>query len=576
MILRKVEEALARPTSGIVLPPEEYDRRHLQLIGDKLHQKTVALEDSNRRLTQFVADLRVEVENRRRAEAEAAERREWLEVVLSSIGDAVIATDASGRVTFLNPVAERMTGWRHEDAVGRPLPQVFRIVNEEHGGPVENPVDKVLREGTVVGLANHTVLIARDGTRRPIDDCAAPIRGDDDRILGVVLVFHDVSASRELEHQLRDRAERLAEADRRKDEFLAMLAHELRNPLAPIRNSLYVLEVSPHDAQVVEEMRGIMRRQIEHLVRLVDDLLDVSRITRGMVALRPEPVDVAEVVRQSLVDHARRAEASGLSLAAELPDGAVWLEADPTRLKQVIDNLLGNALKFTDRGGTVTVSAAEDAAGRPARRPRHGDRHRARDPAADLRAVRAGGSVARPQPGRPGPRPGAGPRPDRAARRLGRGAERGPGHGSEFAPLRLRAARAGAAPTHAGPEPTAAGGRRRVLVVEDHRDSAETLRRILSFHGYDVAVAHDGPGGLAEVKRFRPDAVVCDIGLPGMDGFAVASALRADPSTAGIRLIALSGYGRDEDIRRAREAGFDGHIVKPASPAELIERIEGK
>src|SRR5262249_26534902 len=234
---------------------------------------------------------------------------------------------------------------------------------EQHRGAVESPVAKVLREGLVVGLANHTVLVGRDGIERPIDDSGAPIRDESDQIRGVVLVFHDVSARRELERQLRDRAERLAEADRRKDDFLAMLAHELRNPLAPIRNSLYVLEVSPHDPQVVEEMRDIMRRQIEHLVRLVDDLLDVSRITRGVIVLRKQRVDLVEIVRQSLIDHRRRAETSGLTLAAALPDAPGWLDAAPTRLRQVIDNLLGNALKFTDRGGTVSLSVAADAAG---------------------------------------------------------------------------------------------------------------------------------------------------------------------------------------------------------------------
>jgi PAS domain S-box-containing protein len=183
-ILRAVEDALDQPPDPPTLPPEEFDRQHLRLLGDKLHEKAVELEESNRKLTQLVAELRAEVENRRRAEAEAAEQREWLHVVLSSIGDSVIATDDQGRVAFLNPVAEFMTGWAQRDAAGRPLDEVFRIINEEHRGTVESPVARVLREGTVVGLANHTVLIARDGTERPIDDTASPIRDADDRMRG--------------------------------------------------------------------------------------------------------------------------------------------------------------------------------------------------------------------------------------------------------------------------------------------------------------------------------------------------------------------------------------------------------
>jgi PAS domain S-box-containing protein len=575
-ILEAVEAVLTAPPAAPALPPEEFDRRHLRILGDKLYEKAKALEESNRQLTRLVAELRAEVENRRRAEAEAAEQREWLRVVLTSIGDALIATDDQGSVSFLNPVAESMTGWPRAEAVSRQLDEVFRIINEHDRGPVESPVARVLREGLVVGLANHTVLIGRDGTERPIDDSGAPIRDADDHIRGVVLVFHDVSARRELERQLRDRAERLAEAYRRKDDFLAMLAHELRNPLAPIRNSLYVLEVSSHDPQVVEEMRDIMRRQIEHLVCLVDDLLDVSRITRGLIALRKERVDLVKIVRQSLIDHRRRAELSGLMLTDDLPDGPIWLDADPIRLKQAVDNLLGYALKFTDRGGAVMVTVAAVAAEEASLSIRDTgigiDEEilpRIFEPfaQADRSLDRSRGGL------------GLGLALVRGLIELHGGSvqarSEGLGRGSEFT-VRLRI---GAAPTpvaEALPEAPTAPTRHRVLVIEDHRDSAETLRRILALHGYDVAVAHEGADGIAEVTRSRPDVVLCDIGLPGMDGYAVASALRAEPAGARARLIALSGYGRAEDLQRARAASFDDHIVKPADPDELIRKIEGR
>jgi PAS domain S-box-containing protein len=188
-----------------------------------------------------------EIRRRQRVEDELREQREWFRVTLSSIGDAVIATDTDGRVILMNPVAESLTGWTQADAMGKSLGEIFCIINEETRGPVDNPVVKVLREGAVVGLANHTVLISRDGSEWSIDDTAAPIREHGGGIRGVVLIFHDIGDRRALERELHQRAEKLAEADRRKDEFLAMLAHELRNPLAPTLNTLRVLRAPRRD-----------------------------------------------------------------------------------------------------------------------------------------------------------------------------------------------------------------------------------------------------------------------------------------------------------------------------------------
>jgi PAS domain S-box-containing protein len=574
-ILDAVDRMLDRPKTTSQLPPEEFDRRHLRLLSDKLHEKAVSLEESNAQLTRLVAELRAEVESRRRAEAAAEEQREWLRVVLASIGDAVIATDTAGRVVLLNPVAEAMTGWPQAEAVGRPLDGIFRIINEEHRGAVESPVARVLREGTVQGLANHTVLIARDGTERAIDDCAAPIReAGTAEVRGVVLIFHDVTERREMERQLVDRAEKLAEAGRHKDEFLVMLAHELRNPLAPIRNGLHVLRLSPGDPRSVGEMREIMQRQVEHLARLVDDLLDVSRITRGRVVLRTERIDLVQLARQAAADHRARAGESGVSLAEDLPPGPIWVDADPIRLKQVADNLLGNALKFTDRGGSVAVAVAADAAAGEASLT-------VRDTGIGIEAhvlprvfdpfAQADRSLDR---GRGGL--GLGLALVRGLVDLHGGSvearSEGQGRGAEFT-IRLRAASGPAAPAWAAAGTARLGGGGRVLLIEDSPDVAETMRRLLHLYGYDVAVAHTGLEGVDEARRSRPPLIVCDIGLPGMDGFAVASALRADPATAGARLIALTGYGRDEDIRRARAAGFDDYVIKPADPDELLAKL---
>ena len=218
-------------------------------------------------------------------------------MTLASIGDAVIATDTRGRVVFVNAVAEALTGWSQDEAIGRGLSEVFRIYQEDSMEPEECPVAQVLREGAVVGLADHTVLCARDGTVRAIDDSAAPIRLSNGEVKGVVLVFHDITERRRLEKELRERAEKLAEADRAKNDFLAMLAHELRNPLAPIGNALrLVRQDDGADRADFPWAVAIMERQVRHMSRLVDDLLDVSRITRRKIELRVEQVDLGALV----------------------------------------------------------------------------------------------------------------------------------------------------------------------------------------------------------------------------------------------------------------------------------------
>ena len=228
---------------------------------------------------------------RRRVEAS----QQWLAAALNSIGDAVIATDSRGLVTFLNPVARSLTGWAAEDALGKPLAAIFRIVSEDTREPVESPVVRVLRENVVVGLANHTVLIARDGQERLIDDSGAPIKERNGATTGVVLVFRDVTQRKRLENELVRRMTELADADDRKDKFLAMLAHELRNPMAAIHTAVALAGTGTQD-QLTWCME-VVNRQVKHLARLIDDLLDAARITQGKIQLRKEPLDVATVLQ---------------------------------------------------------------------------------------------------------------------------------------------------------------------------------------------------------------------------------------------------------------------------------------
>jgi PAS domain S-box-containing protein len=894
---------------------------------------------------------------RRRAEAALAAERERLRVTLASIGDAVIVTDPGGRPVFLNPVAETLMGWSQQDAAGKRLEEVFRIVNEETRRPAENPVERALREGVVVGLANHTVLLARDGSERAIDDSAAPIVDEQGVVVGVVLVFRDVTERRRAEetrsrlaaivessdvaifskdlegivtswnraaerlygysaaemigqpitrvippdrvdefpalmerlrrgehieqyeterirkdgaridvlvnlspmqsrsgritgasviarditqtkrmadtlresearfrhlfessravmntvaeglytvdaqglvtyvnpaaealfgwtsaelmgrkmhdvthylhpdgtpfpaeecaglqvlrsgvvlqeyedvfirkdgsffpvvysaapltengkavgivvsfrddtlrrrHEQEQRAvmasarcllwyadvwdsgredlhwdvrpvneeaaqrllpleippgktfaiawsesrlpedkarmdayanrvvregrsytqdfrcrnvygevrwlhedvrietvspgrwravgvttditerkvaeEALQEAARRKDEFLAMLAHELRNPLTPVRNALHMLRLQAGDAAAVDRWRDTMERQVRHMSRLIDDLLDVSRISRGRISLQRERLDLRRLVQLNVEDHRGAVEAAALSLELRLPETPVWVMADATRLTQVLDNLLENARKFTERDGHIridlTASASEEQAIitvadtgigiEPEMLPHLFDVFSQADRSLDrsrgglglgLALVKGlmdlhGGSV--------------------EARSAG------VGKGAEFI-LRL--------PLE--PEPrilterreamaTRAGGLR-IVVIEDNLDAAETLQELLEAYGHQVSVAHTGPAGLRIAAAERPDVILCDIGLPGMDGYQVAHTLRQMPPFAETRLIAVTGYGQEGDVERSQSAGFNDHLVKPVDPDHLLNTLQ--
>jgi len=292
--------------------------------------------------------LLVYIVRRDSARVRASENR--LAITLRSIGDAVIATDEHGIVTMVNPVAEKLTGWPQEEAVGRPLDEVFHILNEQTRAAVESPVAKVLREGGVVGLANHTVLIRRDRQETAIEDSGAPIRDDAGKTTGVVLVFRDATQERATKNALH-------EADRRKDEFLATLAHELRNPLAPIRQAAGTAGHPSATPEQVQWSLGVIRRQVGHMARLLDDLLDVSRITRGRLEVRRVRVPLKLVV-DSAIEIAQPALTVGKhQLSVELPAEPLEIEVDALRMAQVLGNLLSNAAKYTQTGGQIRLAA---------------------------------------------------------------------------------------------------------------------------------------------------------------------------------------------------------------------------
>jgi signal transduction histidine kinase len=370
----------------------------------------------------------------------------------------------------------------------------------------------------------------------------------------------------------------LKEADRRKDEFLALLAHELRNPLAPIRNSLHALQLAGADPAVAARARDMMERQVGHLVRLVDDLLDVSRIMRGKVELRREEVELAAVLARAVETARPLVEAGRHDLTVDLPPEPIRLDADAVRLAQVFGNLLANAAKYTEPGGRIRLSVEA-----------HGPEFvvRVRDTGigipADMLArvfdpfVQTDAARNKSQGGL-----GLGLALVKSLVELHGGAvaahSAGPGLGSEFV-VRLPATGSpdrGPRGADRGPRPGAdARTTRNVLVVDDNRDAADSLGTLLRLKGHGVRVVYDGPAAVAAAAEYPPDLVLLDLGMPGMDGYEVARRLRQMPAFRGRTLAAVTGWGQEADRRRTREAGFDHHLVKPIDPAELSALLAG-
>jgi PAS domain S-box-containing protein len=634
------------------------------------------------------------------AEARAHQRRELFRVTLRSIGDAVITTDTRGCITDLNEVAESLTGWSHNDAIGQSLDRVFNIVNEVTRKPVENPALRALREGIVVGLANHTLLIKKDGTECPIDDSAAPIRNEFGFVSGCVLIFRDVTAQRlnernkasqlltarllasivessndaiiskaldgtiqswnaaaetlfgytseqavgkhvsliipperipeedkiiarlkegqriehfetervrsdgqhitvsltisplkddsgnvigaskiarditqrkRLEDNLRKLAADLSETDRRKNEFLATLAHELRNPLAPISNMIEVVKRAGSNGELLKQAHETIERQLAQMVRLVDDLLDLNRITHDRLELRRSEVELATVIAQAVEVARPLIDAAGQKLTIDLPEEPIYLNADQARLAQVFGNLLNNSCKYTTPNGAISLSA----------------RRNGNDEV--LVSVRDNGAGIPPdkidsifdmfmQVDRSS---------DRSQSGLGIGLtlvkrliemhggsievhSAGEGQGSEFVvhlPIINKPAVVSAPVSRLAPESSA---QRRILIVDDNRDSADSLAMLLEITGNQTYLAHDGVEALESIENYHPEVVLLDIGLPKLDGHEVCRRVREQPWGKDIRIIALTGWGQEEDRRKSEEAGFNGHLVKPVDYDKLL------
>jgi signal transduction histidine kinase/ActR/RegA family two-component response regulator len=361
----------------------------------------------------------------------------------------------------------------------------------------------------------------------------------------------------------------LRDGDRRKDEFLATLAHELRNPLAPIRNGLQVMRLSDGDRPTVERARTMMERQLGQMVHLVDDLLDLSRISRDKIELRKERVELAKVVQHAVETSRPAIEQAGHELTVTMPPGPIFVDADTTRLAQVFANLLNNAAKYTERGGRVrltvqrrggevVVSVKDSGIGIPApmlskvfemftQVDRNLDRSQG-GPGIGLSIVQ------------------------RLVATHGGGVEAhsdGHGKGSEFVvrlPLALSVV---SQPALAAGEPAATHDRRRILIVDDNQDAAMSMAMLLGLRGNETQTAHDGLEALAVIPAFQPEVILLDIGMPGINGYDTARRIRELPAGRGIVLIAVTGWGQEEDRRRSQAAGFNHHLTKPVDPAQL-------
>jgi PAS domain S-box-containing protein len=770
------------------------------------------------------------------ARTQAAARRELLRVTLGSIGDAVITTDVQGRITYLNPIAEDLTGWTRNEAMNQPHEVVFRIVNEHSGEAVESPVARALGAGVAVELANHTALVRKDGSERPIEDSAAPIKDEEGELVGCVLIFRDVSkrrlleaeegkrlqdarmlasivessedaiiskslkgviqswnataervfgypadeaigrhismvipterlaeedlimsrlragqriehfetvrvrkdgqsvrvsltispikddvgnvigaskivrdvtrqrateelerrlreeanakfraffeqgalfagimdvsgtmlesnrtswekcgyvkeqilgkrvwdgpwwgSSRELrdriragaeqaasglefraqltyyvngggerfadlailpiknaagevsflamagtdvtqrhllEDHLRELASNLAQMDNRKNEFLATLAHELRNPLAPLANALELLKREGGANRVVQQTTSMMDRLLRHLVRLVDDLLDLSRITHNRLDLRKSTVELATVIDQAVEASRPLAEAAGHDLKVVPAPQPIYVDADAVRLTQVFGNLINNSCKYTAPGGRISVTTeahgrsavvtiADSGIGIPPEKLAS---------IFDM-FVQVDQSLEKSQGGL-----GIGLTLAKRLLELHGGSidarSAGEGLGSEFI-VRLPTVEAPRVATTPANSARVRRPGRRILVVDDNVDACTSLAMLLQVTGYETYMAHDGQAAFDAANKYRPDVMLLDIGLPKLNGYEVCRRLRKEPWGNGIALIALTGWGQDEDRRKSREAGFDGHLVKPVVSYEsFIELVE--
>jgi two-component system, chemotaxis family, CheB/CheR fusion protein len=518
-------------------------------------------EQRARKLQQHEEELQ-----RRRAElATAEELRARLAAIVESSDDAIISKDLQGVVTSWNGGAERLFGYTAAEAIGRPITIII-------------PADRLHEEQTILERLKRgepiehfeTTRVRKGGTTIEVSLTVSPVRDGSGRVIGASKTARDITERKRADEELR-------EADRRKSEFLAILAHELRNPLAPIRNALEILRLTFDDGKVERPEMAVLDRQVGHVVRLVDDLLDLSRVSRGRIELRRKVVELTSIVNDAVEAVRPLCAEMDHELTVTLAPQRTYVNADPLRLVQALSNLLNNACKFTDRGGRIRVIV--DRKGTEAV-------IRVQDTGVGIAAeqlsrifemfAQVDASLERARGGL-----GIGLTLVRYLVEAHGGAveahSAGVGQGSEFI-VRLPVVPRPRPSVSPDPVGTKDAGmlRRRILVVDDNRDATETLARVLELGGHEVHTAHDGLEAVDVAAELQPDAVLLDIGLPKLNGYDAARRIREQPAGKDVFLVALTGWGQPEDRRRAQDAGFDAHLVKPVDHAHLAKLLRDR
>ncbi|MEP7213428.1 MAG: ATP-binding protein [Acidobacteriota bacterium] len=509
---------------------------------------------------------------------------ELLQVTLTSIGDAVIATDIDGRISFLNPTAENLTGWLLDDACGKPLEDIFKIIDQESRATVESPFNKIKRDGAVVSLANHTILVRKDGSELHIDDSGAPIRDSSRNIIGAVIVFHDVSERRQVEQErerlLRNEQSARADAEtanRLKDEFLATVSHELRTPLNAIVGWSSMLQQGEPTAEQIKKALSVIERNAKIQNELIGDILDVSQIVSGKVRLDRKSVDLVPIIRGAVDTLYPAASDRSITIETSFEAANTVIDGDAERLQQIFSNLLSNAIKFTDAGGSINVRLFQQSDEIVAEFADTGVGISAaflpfvfdRFSQIDTSTRRTYGGL------------GLGLAIVRHLVELHGGhasvVSDGSGKGSTFSvafPMTPAAADNSVKTVSGdGGAPDLSG--LRVLIVDDHEDTLEMFTIALEHHGATTRSAHSCSDALEKFRQWRPDVLISDLGMPGEDGYDLINQIRSlGPESGGsVPAAAVSAYTREEDCKRALAAGFHLHLSKPIAGEDLAAAV---
>jgi len=488
------------------------------------------------------------------------ETRSLLAAIVAASDDAIVSKTLEGIILSWNEGAQRLFGYTPAEAVG----QSINLIIPSNLREEERQILQRLRQGERIDHF-ETIRVAKDGRLLDISLTVSPVRDDSGRVIGASKVARDISERKRSEAALRD-------ADRRKDEFLATLAHELRNPLAPIRHALEILLRSEGDSRLFRHATDILGRQLSHMIRLVDDLLDVSRITRDKLQLQKTRVELASLIRHAVEASRPLAEHDQQTIEVALPDQPIYLDADPVRLAQVFSNLFNNACQYTEPGGRIWLTAVrqrgeivivvrDSGIGMPTdqldgifemfAQVEHDSERPRRGLGIGLTLVRRlvqlhGGTV--------------------TARSEGRGL------GSEFE-VRLPILE----PHPEIEEPSQLhppdAGTRRILVVDDNRDSADSIATLLQISGHKTFIVHDGLAAVEAAETLHPDVILLDVGLPKINGIEACRRIRSHAWAKGVVIVALTGWGQENDRRSTRDAGFDAHLVKPVDYAELLQLL---